>query len=118
MTRVPPFTYLASPYTHPDNYIREQRFKAACLAAATLMRQGRTVYCPIAHSHPIDLHFDEPESSVFWRIQDAPMLWSCTDLVVLTLHGWDESRGVEHEVATSVLRGVPIQYMDEAGRIK
>ena len=45
--------YLASPYSHPDAVVREQRFRDVCLAAARLIRAGQIVFSPIAHSHPI-----------------------------------------------------------------
>ncbi len=45
--------YLASPYSHPDAVVREYRFRAACQAAASVMRSGQHVFSPIAHSHAI-----------------------------------------------------------------
>jgi hypothetical protein len=45
--------YLASPYTHADKAVMEDRFRAACRYAACLMRRGINVFSPIAHSHPI-----------------------------------------------------------------
>jgi len=45
--------YLASPYTSDDPAVRQQRFEAACRAAAAMIRQGQTVFSPIAHSHAI-----------------------------------------------------------------
>ena len=45
--------YLASPFSHPDAGVRQQRFEAACRAAAALIRQGKTVFAPIAHSYGI-----------------------------------------------------------------
>jgi hypothetical protein len=45
--------YLASPYSHPNPAVREQRFQAACQAAAALLRSGQAVFAPIVHSHPL-----------------------------------------------------------------
>ncbi len=45
--------YLASPYSHDDPAVRQERFDAACRAAAELVRQGKTVFRPVAHSHAI-----------------------------------------------------------------
>jgi hypothetical protein len=42
-------TYLISPYSHFDPVIREERFRAACRAAAALVRVGRAVFSSIAH---------------------------------------------------------------------
>lgn len=114
-----PLTYLASPYSpvavnHPQMQaqVREDRYWAACRAAAKLMREGRVVFCPIAHSHPIDLHFQAPESGDFWQRQDAPYLEAATELVVLRLPGWEASRGIAHEIARAEERGIPVTYMD------
>ncbi len=45
--------YLASPYSHPDPAVREQRFRAACRAAAELIRAGHVVISPVVHGHPM-----------------------------------------------------------------
>jgi hypothetical protein len=42
--------YLASPFTHDDPAVRQQRFEAACRAAAILISQGKTVFSPIMRS--------------------------------------------------------------------
>ena len=38
--------YLASPYSHPDPAVREERFREACRAAAKLISLGRIVSRP------------------------------------------------------------------------
>jgi hypothetical protein len=42
--------YLASPYSHPDRAVREERFRGACRATAALLRSGHAVFSPIAHA--------------------------------------------------------------------
>lgn len=113
------WTYLASPYTpkgvdDPEiaAIIREDRFRAACRAAAHLMRKGKVVFAPIAHSHFIDAFFDAPESGEFWKRQDEPYLTACTEMAVLMLPGWDESSGVRHEIEVAQFRGIQITYME------
>ena len=113
------FTYLASPYT-PNGVadpavaaqIRRERYREACRAAAKLMLEGRVVFCPIAHSHAIDVEFPEPGSGEFWKRQDEPYLAACTEMVVLRLPRWEESVGVRHEIEVAQFRGIPITYMD------
>lgn len=106
------FTYLASPYTHPDPIVREFRFEKAAQAAAKLMEKGEVVFSPISHSHPIDVNFPEPGSGEFWKRQDEPFLNSCSKLVVLKLPGWQASQGVAHEVEVAEKRGIPVEYME------
>lgn len=107
-------TYLASPYSHPDPAVRLARFQAACRAAAHLMQIGHTVFSPIAHSHPIAEHLPAEllMSWDFWRGQDFPLLELAGEVVVMTLDGWKESRGVQAEIAHAEKHGIPIRYMD------
>lgn len=105
--------YLASPYSHPDVDVRGQRYLAACGAAGRLMRAGHVVFCPIAHSHPIETHcFPEPESGAFWQAQDLPLLRSAGRLVVLMLDGWLQSSGIRWEIAEAERLGIPVDYLD------
>lgn len=102
--------YLASPYSHPEPTMRETRYALACKAAATLMSQGHVVYSPIAHSHPIAAHL--PEALLldheFWMKQCLPMVERCAAVWVLTIPGWEQSRGVAREIAHAEARAKPI----------
>jgi hypothetical protein len=106
-----PFVYLASPYSHPDPAVRQQRFEAVCKVAFELMSTGIRVFCPIAHSHPIDIASGVMGSWAFWQYQDAPFLLLCSQLLVLTLPGWKESTGVAYEIKVASARGIPIDYI-------
>ncbi|MBN2475891.1 MAG: DUF1937 family protein, partial [Pirellulales bacterium] len=58
--------YLAGPYTHPEPAVRQARFDAACRAAAELIRQGKTVFSPVAHGHAICC-YGVPSDWEFWQ---------------------------------------------------
>ena len=80
--------YLASPYSHPDPAVRKQRFEDVCRCAAKLILQGQVVFCPIAHSHPIELlmedaRFSEDIGWDFWSKQDIPFMERCDRFVVV-----------------------------------
>jgi hypothetical protein len=89
--------YLASPYSHPDPAIRQHRFEVACEAAVKLIRMGHVVFSPIAHSHTMHLA-GLPGDWEFWKRQDEWFVSHCERLVVLTIDGWKESRGVAAEI--------------------
>jgi len=89
--------YLASPYSHPDPRMREERFRVACQAAAKLMRNGEVVFSPIAHGHCIAQH-GLPTDWRFWERHDREQLMRCDEVVVLTMDGWRESEGVQAEI--------------------
>jgi hypothetical protein len=91
--------YLASPYTHADPVIREQRFEAACARAAYLLQVGLHVYSPIAHTHPIAVRHNLPKGFEFWQNFDFDMIERCSTLEVLCIDGWEQSVGVQAELA-------------------
>jgi nucleoside 2-deoxyribosyltransferase len=105
--------YLASPYTHPDPAVREQRFQAACRAAAALIHEGFVVFAPIVHSHPVAA-YGLPTSWAFWRKQDQEHLEQCDELLVLMLDGWQESTGVQAEILLARELGKPVRYLAPA----
>lgn len=100
--------YLASPYSHPDPAIREQRYEQACEAAAALMRQGWTVFSPIAHSHNL-VKYGLPSDWSFWKRMDSEFIQHCKMLVILALPGWDESEGVQCETKLAQELNIPIR---------
>lgn len=108
------FTYLASPYSHADKQVMEERHDAVCRHAAKMMFRGEAVFCPIAHSHVIAMHMVEGMATeqTFWQGVDAPFINGCNKLVVLMLDGWDKSHGVAHEIKTAVERHIPIEYVN------
>jgi hypothetical protein len=101
--------YLASPYSHPDSDVREQRFEAACAAAAALMRAGHRVFSPIAHGHPLTRH-SVPGDWTFWEPHARWHLERCDEVVVLMLDGWNESAGVLSEIAIAGELGKVVWY--------
>lgn len=89
--------YLASPYSHSDAAVRQQRFDAACAAAAVLMRAGHRVFSPVVHGHPLT-EFGLPGDWSFWERQARWHLERCDEVVVLMLEGWDASEGLQAEI--------------------
>ncbi len=105
--------YLASPYTHPDQAVREQRFDAACVATASLMRAGKSVFSPIVHSHPL-VRYGLPVEWEFWQTHDCEHLKRSDCLIVLTLDGWETSRGVQAEIKIASDMEIPIHHLSPA----
>lgn len=106
------YVYLASPYSSPDPAIRHQRFIAACEAGIRLFDMGISAFIPVVQSHPIaermgDRHADH----AYWMAVDLPLLAKAAKLIVLTLDGWRESRGVADKIEFAKDRGIPVEYM-------
>jgi hypothetical protein len=109
--------YLASPYSHDDPAVRERRFEAACRAAAELIRQGRIIFSPIAHSHPL-CRYGLPGDWEFWQRNATCHLALCDEVVVLKLDGWQQSVGVQAEIAMARALGKPVSFLAEGGHEK
>ncbi|MHA2069828.1 MAG: DUF1937 family protein [Candidatus Thorarchaeota archaeon] len=86
--------YLASPYSHKDAAIREERFNAVALATAYVMEEfGYIVYSPIVHSHVVAQYLDNELDHQFWLTQDLSHIATCQELWVYKLEGYSPLEG-------------------------
>lgn len=106
--------YLATPYTRYHLGI-ERAFEDASALAAQLLEAGVRVYSPIAHSHPLAIHgkLDPLDHSIWMPFDEAMMDASCA-LIVAMMPGWDESKGVDHEIKFFARDGKPIYLLNPA----
>lgn len=105
--------YLASPYSHSQASVREERYRMISAITARLMTDGYCVFSPIVHSHPLAKTFEMPTNFKFWQDWCMSFLrgWA-NSLCVVKMAGWDESTGVKAEIAEAKMKGVPIKYID------
>lgn len=105
--------YLASPYSRYTGG-RKKAFKEVCKKAAELMLQGESIFCPIAHSHSIEVEGMDghKQDGDFWLAQDATVLQSCNKVYVYKMPGWEDSIGVKWEVDFANIHGIPIEYLE------
>ena len=101
--------YLASPYTSEHRPKMTWRYLAACAATARLLAEGHIVYSPIAHGHHLSDFAALPGDFAFWREHCLSFLehWA-EELRVLEIDGWEESAGVQAEIAFAKERGIPV----------
>ena len=110
-----PLTYLAVPYSHPNPYVQQYRFRMANRAAAYLMGKGHIVFSPISHSHPISVETGLPGDFKYWEKFDTAFLNYSWKLVVLTLTGWDTSKGIAAEIKIAGKLNLILEYLDPEG---
>jgi len=106
--------YVATPYT---NYATGHDAAAhdAARISAKLMRLGLSVMSPIVHSHAVAQAGDlDKVDQGFWQRMDQPWVDVAEACIVVTLPGWDTSRGVAHEVASFLAAGKPVVYLEPA----
>lgn len=105
-------SYLASPYSAATDEQRQLNYDIVRKKAAELMLKGETIFCPIAHSVPIDQALGENKSGHFWLVQDFAILAKCDKLKVYKMPGWDKSYGVFAEIALANHLKIPVEYID------
>ncbi len=92
------FFYLASPYSKYPGGV-EAAFNEACVNAAMLMAEGIPIFCPIAHTHPLDAYIPREKSThAFWMKADRWAVQLAHGIIVLEMDGWQDSLGVRHEI--------------------
>lgn len=108
---LPGYWYLATPYTRYALGI-EEAFRAASMATADLIRLGVSVFSPIAHTHPVGIYGSiDPYDVDFWVKVDAPLMRAASGLIVFTMPGWAESKGVTHERIAFDNENKPIEFL-------
>lgn len=103
--------YLGSPYSHPEAGVREHRYETVSRAAGLLMQDGLFVYSPIAHTHSIALWGNLPKGWDYWEKFDRIFLEMAKEMYVLTIPGWEESKGLMAEIEIMKEYVKPIRYM-------
>jgi hypothetical protein len=93
--------------------VRLSRFEASAHAAADLIHRGKFVYSPITMTHPIDIVMakeGETMGSDFWCDFDEAFMRVCSEMIILTIPGWRESRGIAREARFFRDAGKPVRY--------
>lgn len=90
--------YLATVYSKHEGGI-EVAFREAATLAARLMLTGINVYSPIAHTHPLAIYGKlNPLDHSIWLPFDEAIMSRCDVLIVAHMDGWQESKGIAHEI--------------------
>lgn len=103
--------YLASPYTDPDPFIREERYLRASRVLAWLLKTSTWVYSPIVHCHELAKIADLPKDFAFWKQYNFHMLSKADEVLVLRIEGWETSVGIKAEIQEAERLGIPVRYI-------
>jgi len=109
---LPGYVYLATPYSrYPAGKVEAHRM--ACVLAGSLIKAKIPTFCPIAHSHAIaQIAGIDPDSHEIWLPADQFFIDGAYGIVVALMRGWQESTGVQYEIAEFKKAHKPIFYLD------
>jgi hypothetical protein len=74
-----------------------------------MLREGKVAFSPIAFGHPLTA-LGLPTGWDFWRPFNTECLMRCDELHVLLFDRWDQSKGVQTEIAIARMLGKPVRY--------
>lgn len=104
--------YLASPYTHDDVYVREDRFLLSCKACAFAFNEWRlNITSAIVFTHPLLTRYTMPVEWEFWAHYDEKVIDTCEEVWVLCIPGFTHSVGTNSEIALAKAKGKRVRYM-------
>jgi len=106
------FIYLATPYSDSDPRRMEHRYDMAEEHTAEALKRGYNVFSPIVHNHPLAAKFDMPRTFDFWHRIDYAILAKASELWVVRLHGWEDSKGIAQEIALAKQLSIPVFFFD------
>lgn len=99
--------YVASPYSHPDSAVRQQRYEAVVAFMATLV-PSRLAFSPIMHTHDMTVRHNIAGDFATWQRYCLGMIDKADAFWVLPLEGWRESKGVAAEIDYALARGMQV----------
>lgn len=103
--------FLASPYSHHDQLVREERYVAALEFCAEAAKRRVPIFSPVVHWHLAARTFRLSTDANFWWELNRPILDHSDILYVLKLDGWERSIGVGLEIKRAKELGKPIDYV-------
>lgn len=105
------YGYLASPFNSEADDVKRYRAQRAVHANAMLLMAGVKTFSPIAHSYESSLsHYLQGFSISHEKFMDIDieLLKHAEFCIVLTLSGWDISKGVSQEIEYCRQNEIPL----------
>lgn len=103
--------YLASPFTHSDPKVQAERVAKMIEITSQLTDthgENLAFFSPVLYSNTI-AHKCNPAAG--WYIHMLIFLEKCDALFVIQQEGWEESKGVQAEIAFALGYKMPITYI-------
>jgi hypothetical protein len=104
--------YLASPYSHQKEEVREMNYKIVSKIAADMVSEGNVVLSPISYGHNLLNFCDMPSDWEFWYNFCVTFLLKCDELIVVKMPGWDISKGVLEEIEIAKNHNIKISFIE------
>jgi hypothetical protein len=105
--------YVASPYSHPDENIRIERFNKVSKFVTNLVSKGFCAISPITYGHTLLNYKNMPTDFEFWNNFCISLLSKADILYVYKIEGWNQSKGLNEEIKYAQENNIEIIYIEE-----
>ena len=109
--------YLASPYSHEDKAIEEQRYLEVTEMVADLFKAGGAVYSPITHCHEMAKLYTLPTDAAAWQTYNDAFIFVAVEVWFFKVDGWKTSKGMKAEYATARAAGKRCLWLEDDGNL-
>lgn len=103
--------YFASPYSHKDPKVVEDRVQKTSDMVAKLVSEGNVVISPIVYGHNLLQFHNMPSDWEFWKNFCQTFLHKSDEMIVYMLPGWDQSTGVLAEIDLAKELGINVTFI-------
>ena len=111
--------YIASPYSHPQEIIQNNRINEIRQVVAGIIKKHSKEYVyplsPIIYSCDVEqvkINGDVCAPHIGWYLYDIILLNRCDKLKVVKLDGYENSTGIKFEIAYALGKGIPVGFID------
>ena len=105
--------YLSSPFSHSSPIIKVKRYESMLDIMAFLLDSNLMVVSPLMLNVPLTGRLNRKGTDwQDWREYDLFLLSRSDELWILTLEGWEESKGVRAEIKYALRHKIPITLIN------
>lgn len=110
------FSYVASPYSHPNPVVREARYHDVMRAVHFLLHSVPGVhFSPIVYCHPLAIRYTLPTDAGYWQNFNEAIMERADRLYFVRLQGFDESVGCKMELDWAKKNGREYYFLAPTG---
>lgn len=105
--------FLSCPYSHKDPHVVHTRYARLCEIAGAILKLRKICISPNIYGHGIIQYVkDLPSDWEFWKEYCYQFIIRCDEVWVIMMPGWEESTGVQAEIAIAKEHNIPIFYKE------
>ncbi|UTC29677.1 hypothetical protein BAJUN_00470 [Bajunvirus bajun] len=108
-----PLIYLGAPYSDPDPEVVKDRMERFSATHAMLIARGDITVSPLLNHDIVGRHTIKGDWA-FWQTYSENLLIRCDQLWIITLDGWQTSKGVLGEIAFARTHAIPVGTIEPA----